>query len=78
MRLAQQAQHLQHYLSASIPLKGSDVDVGEDQLLPVNMEDFGFEDVQEVMNFCSSVSQNRYTKLHYITIFLRFIHYSFP
>ncbi|WWC95096.1 hypothetical protein V866_001948 [Kwoniella sp. B9012] len=59
MRLAQQAQHLQHYLSASIPLKGSDVD--EDQLLPVNMEDFGFENVQEVMNFCSSFHVNSFT-----------------
>ncbi|KAK6909187.1 hypothetical protein I203_103204 [Kwoniella mangroviensis CBS 8507] len=59
MRLAQQAQHLQHYLSASIPTKGSDED--EDQLLPVNMEDFGFENVQEVMNFCSSFHVNSFT-----------------
>ncbi|WVQ66767.1 uncharacterized protein L199_004958 [Kwoniella botswanensis] len=61
MRLAQQAQHLQHYLSASIPLKGSDVDVDEHQLLPVHMEDFGFENVQEVMNFCSSFHVNSFT-----------------
>ncbi|WVW86441.1 hypothetical protein I302_108489 [Kwoniella bestiolae CBS 10118] len=59
MRLAQQAQHLQHYLSASIPVQGSGGD--EDQLLPVNMEDFGFGNVHEMMSFCSSFHVNSFT-----------------
>ncbi|WWC91972.1 uncharacterized protein L201_006925 [Kwoniella dendrophila CBS 6074] len=60
IKLAQQAQHLQHYLSASIPLKSKSIEE-ENRLDPVNLKDFGFANVNEVMRFCSSFHVNSFT-----------------
>ncbi|WRT69965.1 uncharacterized protein IL334_006956 [Kwoniella shivajii] len=58
MKLAQQAQHLQHYISASKPLKqGED----ENTLEPANLEEYGFESVSDIMNLCSSFHVNSFT-----------------
>ncbi|WWC64872.1 uncharacterized protein I303_107486 [Kwoniella dejecticola CBS 10117] len=60
MKLAQQAQHLQYYLSASIPLSNDKL-AQEDILQPVNMQDFGFASLKELMHFCTAFHVNSFT-----------------
>ncbi|OCF30915.1 hypothetical protein I316_07440 [Kwoniella heveanensis BCC8398] len=58
MKIAQQVQHLQHYLSAGNPLKpGED----EDKLEPAEMSEYGFSGVGELLDLVSAFKVNSFT-----------------
>ncbi|WWC72282.1 uncharacterized protein I206_106244 [Kwoniella pini CBS 10737] len=58
LKLTQQAQHLKFYLGASIPSSSFN---SEDELYPVDMKEFGFNNLKEIMDFCSSFHVNSFT-----------------
>jgi len=56
MQLASQVQHLRHYLSASAST--SSASTGD--LIPVDMEEYGFFSSSQLLNLCSAVSLGLY------------------
>ncbi|WVQ94948.1 hypothetical protein IAU59_002038 [Kwoniella sp. CBS 9459] len=58
MKIAQQVQHLQHYLSAGNPLKpGED----EEKLEPAEMSEYGFTGVGQLLDLVSAFKVNSFT-----------------
>ncbi|KAK8853484.1 hypothetical protein IAR55_004191 [Kwoniella newhampshirensis] len=58
VRIGQQIQHLRHYLGAARPLQpGEDVE----RLEPVDLADFGFGSVAEIMDVASAFPVNSFT-----------------
>ncbi|WVR09666.1 hypothetical protein IAU60_006741 [Kwoniella sp. DSM 27419] len=58
MRHAKQVQHLQHYLSAGVPLRPTD---DADKLEPADLTDYGFQGIGEALALVSRFKVNSFT-----------------
>jgi hypothetical protein len=61
---ARLALRLNQYLSSAEPLKEGEK---EEELIPVDMSNYGFRDVPEVLDLCTAVSPSSFT---WVSVFL--------